>query len=239
MHILITGDSWANGAYDLKNCEEPTHPGLEYYLSEAGHRVTNLAVRGGSNHLAIKVLDLFLQSHKTPDLVLFMQCSFMREYRDYFDKSKSRNCQPDLLSNSNLDWHKNNIEDIVKPNFPLTCDQLQKFDIPVVVMGGNTKLHPIFKEYFPGMNCSFSQLGFSFEESYFDGRSDVEHFIKEFFIRTKLSTKEKYKFADDLMKNFMFKYDLWHSDNPFINEEHATTELHFKLYEHISLFLNK
>lgn len=49
MHIVLTGDSWINGAYNMPNLVEPTHPGLQWFLQhETHHRVTNLAIRGSA-----------------------------------------------------------------------------------------------------------------------------------------------------------------------------------------------
>jgi len=233
MNILILGDSWANGAYDLTNCQEPTHPGLEYYLSaESGHTVTNLAVRAGGNYLSLTLLQLFLEKHPAPDYIIFMQASFMREYIDYQDGG--RHVKLEWLKESNLNWNALEIEEIIKPNLEKTCIWLKSFNIPTIVIGGNTKVHPIMSKYFDGIHTSATELvDNTFKDSFFDSAHELELFNEVFFKKTKMSTKEKYRLAIKELQNFKQKYDYWHSDlsSEYINEEHGTTKLHYKLYQ--------
>ena len=240
MHIVITGDSWANGAYDFPQCGQPTHPGFEYYLTQAGHTVTNLSIRGGSNELALLVLQNFLKKHPKPDLYIFWQCAFMRDCRDYFVGED--NCKPkiDKLLNLNLDWYQDTVEKIIEPHVKKTCEKVKKLGIKTIVIGGNTKFHPAIADYFDGLHKSATELVFdNFEDSFFSDRHDLELFTNTYLKKnTFVNYNErsiKYKFVDQEMNKFFKKYDAWHdpSASQFINMQHGTTALHFKICEKI------
>ena len=108
MNIILCGESWMRGSYDIPHVMEPSDPGLMFLLQQQGHSVVNLSVQGGSNELQILILERFLRKQSTflPDLLIFMQCSLTRRYRDYgqemfrrnesFEKSKKRRNSSDI-----------------------------------------------------------------------------------------------------------------------------------------------
>lgn len=233
MNIVITGDSWANGAYDFPKCSDPTHPGFEYYLTQQGHKVTNLAVRGGSNELAIKLLENFLQDHPKPDLHVFWQCAFMRDCREYFDPH-NRNCVVEQkFHNLSLDWQATNVEDIIAPHIEQTCCAVKNLGLNTIAVGGNTKFHPVIEKYFDGIHCSASELVLKdFEDSYFSDRDSLEIFNKTLLTMSDLPKQIKYKLAVEEMNRFIKKYDTWYSNetDQYIIMEHGTTKTHHKIF---------
>ena len=235
----MVGDSWSNGAYGIPGCPEPTMPGIEYFLSQFNkHQVTNLSVRGGGNQSGIDLVHNFLEHYQKPDLIIFMQCSFMRDYKNYFIDRKTGwayETVRDACHNDALDWNNSNIDNIVQPNFERIAKQLQNFIFPLIVVGGNTKFHNIFTK-FPGVHKSFSQIAVdNFEDSYFDNRLDLEIFAKCFLKRSQLPNTEKYDIIDREFQKFINKINKWESSSlsKFFNCHHATAHLHFKLYEEI------
>jgi hypothetical protein len=241
MNIIICGDSWSNGAYDLKDCPHPTHPGIEYFLEFLdNHRVVNLSVRGGSNLLAIKILEKFLQeSNICIDAILFMQCSFMRDYKSYTISKKYDN--PDL-SQADLDWDEDYIEKILKPHFKKIYNQIKSIcqEIPVILIGGNTKVHPFLsKQLLGNAKSGIENIDSTACDSYFDNRIEFECFIKEYFKRTNVNTEKKYKIVDNEMKLFKNKMDILDSNNKYFNAEHGTTEWHFMTYQQIKPIIER
>ena len=239
MHIVILGDSWANGAYGIPGCPEPTMPGLEYFLSQnKKHRVTNLSVRGGGNQLSIEVVNNFLKHHEKPNLIIFMQCSFMRDYKNYFIDRKigwAYENMRDACYNDALNWNNSDIDSIIQPNFERISSQLQNFTIPLIVVGGNTKFHNVFRQ-FSGLHKSFSQIAVDdFKDSYFDNRLDLEIFAKCFLKKSQLPDAVKYDVVDKEFQKLIDKINQWESPSlsKFFNWHHATAHSHFKLYEEI------
>ena len=244
MHILIVGDSWSNGAYGIPGCPEPTMPGLEYFLSQrSNHRVTNISVRGGGNQYGIDLVHNFVKHHEKPDLIIFMQCSFMRDYKNYFVDRKvgwAYETVRDGCFNDALNWNSPTIDTIIEPNFTRIALQLQNFTCPMIVVGGNTKFHNTFKQ-FPGVHKSFSQVAVDdFEDSYFDNRLDLEIFAKCFLKKSELPNQEKYDVVDKEFEKFIKKINKWESQSleKFFNCHHATAHLHFKLYEEVCKILD-
>ena len=62
--IVIIGDSWGCGEWLFKDGRYGVvHPGLEQYLVDAGHPVTNLSGSNKQNEEAIDFLETYLESN--------------------------------------------------------------------------------------------------------------------------------------------------------------------------------
>jgi len=219
-------------------------PGLEYFLlKNTDHFVTNISVRGGTNQFSVDLIGNFISTVDLPDLIIFMQCSFMRDYKDMYQGKPdgwSIATVDKNMKTSNLNWSATTIEDVIAPNFKNIKNQLEEFDIPVLVIGGNTKFHPELKT-FPGVHTSCTTLAYKdFEDSYFDDSRQLEIFAKNFLKKSTLPTTEKYKLIDIEFKNFSKKMDLWNSEisNEYINQQHATKKLHYLLYQEVIKHIN-
>jgi hypothetical protein len=103
------------------------HPGLEHYLTECGHRVTNISIPGGCNNHIINAiiskepLDIF-------DVIFYFQTDPIRDLHPYTSFKKDFIKYEQLISyqNSQLD---------------LTYTQLNKFGTKIYMLGGCSKLN--------------------------------------------------------------------------------------------------
>ena len=96
MHICIVGDSWGLGEWDSTKPPykyENTHKGLQFYLEEKGHIVTNLSRAGASNFEAYTQLEN--SSYQNFDHIIWFKSdplrsvfSFTKEFSKHpnFDK---------------------------------------------------------------------------------------------------------------------------------------------------------
>ena len=82
MKFLIAGDSWGCGEWD-KDCTHNPHRGLEQYLVEDGHQVTNLSNQGISNHDIYQRIDAYFRRNTTHtiDAVFVFQTEYNRDYK--------------------------------------------------------------------------------------------------------------------------------------------------------------
>lgn len=239
MHIVITGDSWSNGAYDIPGFEEPSHPGIEYFLAEIGHRVTNLSVRGGSNTLALNVLEKFISEYGKPDLHIFWPCAFSRCARDYKTVENRRAPSKEGFEKLGLDFTQKSIHLQLKPYHRKICEHLKKLDCNTICFGGNTKFPHIYSKYFPSLLKSASELvplPVSFEDSYFSDRRDLDMWSQFVLYQSDFEKEFKYDLVDKEMKLFITKHDAWHNpaNSEWINMQHGTVKTHRFIFEKVA-----
>jgi hypothetical protein len=235
MNILMIGDSWGTGAFDIKNFHDPSHPGLAYFLNQ-NHTVTNLSVRGGSNGIGIYLIENFLKEYPKPDLLVWVQANFMRDARNYLE-GVNRNPTREGIEKLNINWNASTIDDILLPYFTNTCEAIQQFDIPTISVGASAKVHPKIMEYFNGIPISATELVTQdFEDSYFENRLDIEMFSKQYLRSTKVQLLETLDLWNTELSIFLNKYDLW-QNSPYIIEQHGNLRLHKRLYEEVEKLL--
>lgn len=230
------------GCYDLQ-LMEPIHPGLASLLVEEKHHVINLAVQGGSNELQLfKIEKLFKISKWKPDVIIFMQCSLMRRYRNYSVMEFRRTIDPDLLhkhkSLNDFDFTKNTVEQVLSPIVHKLAQQLSDYNIPIIIASGNTKMHPVWNEYFDHVMPSADQLWNTAEDSYFSDRDSVDRFINLFLKNSTLDKDLKKELMIQVLDDFSTKWDRWQNNQDWIAWEHGTLHWHEKFYKEIKPFLS-
>lgn len=238
LHIVLTGDSWINGAYNMPDLVEPTHPGLEWFLQhETQHRVTNLAIRGSGNQEALLVLEQFLQiTDKPVDLILFSQCSFMRDYFKFRNSVEQNRLIWEHQHKHSLDWSARNYEDIIAPNFENIYTRLKIVakGIPVFIIGGNTKFHACAESHFPNMQKSISSLLIpNLSESYFDRNDELIHF--NFYAKKYKSLSLKEITVE--IENHLGMIDVWENNLHYFLHKHGTLLAHQNLFLHLKSVL--
>lgn len=82
MNILIAGDSWGCGEWDV-NCDYNTHKGLQQFLEDDGHQVFNVSHQGLGNHEIYLNIKAFLDRSfiSQIDLVIVFQSEYNRDYK--------------------------------------------------------------------------------------------------------------------------------------------------------------
>lgn len=231
----MIGDSWGTGAFDIKNFHDPSHPGLAYFLNQK-HTVTNLSVRGGSNGIGIYLIENFLKEYPKPDLLVWVQASYMRDARNYL-AGKNRNPTQEGIFKLKINWNASNMDDILSHYFTYICEAIKRFDIPTISVGASAKVHPKIMEYFDGIHVSATELVTEgFEDSYFENRLDIEMFSKQYLYSTTVHKPTALDFWETEFSIFLKKYDLW-QNSPYITEQHGNLRLHKRLYEEITKLL--
>ena len=240
MKLLLCGDSWMHGCYQIPEVLEPTHPGLQSFLVEDGHSVINLAVQGSSNELQLQKIDTFF-SHTNwrPDVVIFMQCALMRRFRNYTSKSFRRMIHDDMLFNGvsrqDFDFNGDSVEDILSPIVHKLAKQLEAYNLPILIASGNTKMHPVWNDYFDRVLPSGDDLWAKHtDNSYFSDRDSIERFGQ---VLMKYCQDHSRKFKKDLMiqamEDFTTKWEAWQNNPRWIAWEHGRLNWHHELYKRI------
>jgi len=87
MNVLIAGGSWGCGELtQIRGKHVVTHLGIEQYFKDAGHTVTNMSRRGGSNKQAVNDIK---EQFKNFEIILWFQTDPIRDLRPYRDVSFS------------------------------------------------------------------------------------------------------------------------------------------------------
>lgn len=82
MNILIAGDSWGCGEWDV-NCDYNPHTGLQKFLEDDGYKVYNVSHQGLGNHEIYQNTKAFLDRSFIDqiDLVIIFQSEYNRDYK--------------------------------------------------------------------------------------------------------------------------------------------------------------
>lgn len=89
MKILITGDSWGRGewTWDREGNYYNSHAGLQAYMEEDGHQVTNVSHEMGSNLSAFVALKKALE-HQHYNAVIWLHTDPLRDLRPEYNSIK-------------------------------------------------------------------------------------------------------------------------------------------------------
>ena len=137
MHICIFGDSWGVGEWERDPVTKEhvnTHKGLEQYLLDKGHNVTNISLPGTSIDRTCNKLIVTLLSVKSFDLCFWFKTDPMRNYKvplegyeEYFS-SKGKMTFEDIIADKDK-------------QSDLSYNRLNELGITIHCIGGLSKLN--------------------------------------------------------------------------------------------------
>lgn len=149
--ILIAGDSWGCGEWNVE-CTEVLHPGLEFYLKNDGHTVTNISKGGCSNMDSIFRISSWLERFKDQsiDTVLIFQTEYTRDYKHFKD---SDDCQVNSLNDLADRW--------IERMYYRLSELAQQHQFKVYIIGGcsDTKAFDNMSNDYP--NCNIACQSFT------------------------------------------------------------------------------
>lgn len=149
MNFLVVGDSWGCGEWD-KDCTHNPHRGLEQYLTEDGHRVSNFSDKGISNHDIYQRIDTYFRRNANHDIdaVFVFQTEYSRDYKHSDGWENQLDAQ---------DWKEiSNPEDIamrwISRFYRNLSDVAQKSNCKIYIIGGvsDTLWFDNIEEHYPG-----------------------------------------------------------------------------------------
>lgn len=131
-NILIAGDSWGKGEWNLE-CTAVRHSGLQQYLENDGYTVTNISKGGISNLDTVARLSHYLDHYGTrlPDRIMVFQTEYTRDFKHYA-------MQHDFGS---LDFSRiKTINDLIScwvERFYMRLSELSvQYQVPIFIIGG-------------------------------------------------------------------------------------------------------
>jgi hypothetical protein len=145
--FLICGDSWGVGAYKYIG-DPPTgitpipNTGLDYFLTQQGHQITNISKGADSNFLQLVALNSKLKESPNYDYIIWVQTEINRDLID----SKIQ------YPNFDINNFKESMSYVKDINYQYVQTIYNEFKIPFIVIGGLSSIDSNIYNY------SFAQL---------------------------------------------------------------------------------
>lgn len=154
MKFLIIGDSWGIGEYKIKNCimEAVPDTGLEYYLTQLNHTVTNLSAGSACNFGQLRNARTHLDDVCNDyDYIIWFHTEPVRDVPDTIidDEIDSPNQFPEFSSIKDFDQA---MEYISYQNYKFAQSIFDQHYVPFVVIGGIGRLSKSIDDF------SFAQI---------------------------------------------------------------------------------
>lgn len=218
MHFLITGDSWSQGEWDGYPTDyHVSHPGIEQYLIDDGHSVTNVGKGGYNNNESFDAINGEF------DHLIFFYTDPLRQATE----QQIKLLLPfDIITDHNINLHSN-----------LVCLK-QTTDCKITIIGGCAK--------YVGSAESINYLVPSISELLVPGFEDTEfmgsrEWEKHFFKHERNFTVEQKSQWLTVMSRAGEKYTIWNKNKEMFWPDglHANRHGTQKVYEYLKqLWLN-
>lgn len=133
MKFFIMGDSWGQGEY--KNCQLVPDTGLERYLLELGHTVTNVSAGSACNFGQLRHAYWTLKEHADYDYIVWFHTEGVRDIDQIIlrDPTDAPIQYPDF----DLDYnYVQALEYLANRNYQYAQECFNEFQIPFIVIGG-------------------------------------------------------------------------------------------------------
>jgi hypothetical protein len=147
MKFFILGDSWGVGEWIKKNgvFESVPNTGLDYYLSQLGHTVTNISAGSAGNFGQLRHAYWTLKEKSDYDYIIWFHTESMRDIEEILikDPAEGQRYFPDFdISNfeSGLDY-------IDFENYKYAQTIADEYNIPFIVIGGQYQVNPVIDQF--------------------------------------------------------------------------------------------
>lgn len=151
MKILVVGDSWGCGVweYSKKSNIKPfiIHKGIEQFMIDDGHEVTNLSVGGTSNKSNIRRMKM-LDNLNYYDYIFFIKTDPLR------------NMLSSVKYKTNTKWFED-YESLLLMNYNFMLDdykELNNFNTPIYIIGGCYKVNIELLKQFNNLKLVLSSI---------------------------------------------------------------------------------
>jgi hypothetical protein len=147
MKFFILGDSWGVGEWTKKNNRFESIPdtGLDYYLTQLGHTVTNISAGSAGNFGQLRHAYWTLKEKPDYNYIIWFQTESMRDIEEIIinDPSEGQKYFPDFdISNfeSGLDY-------LDFENYKYAQTITDEYNIPFIVIGGHGPVNPAINQF--------------------------------------------------------------------------------------------
>ena len=147
MKFFILGDSWGVGEWTKKSCRFESTPdtGLDYYLTQLGHTVTNISAGSAGNFGQLRHAYWTLKENSNYDYIIWFHTESMRDIEEILinQPDESQQYFPDFdISNfeSGLDY-------LDFQNYKYAQTITDDYNIPFIVIGGQCPVNPVITQF--------------------------------------------------------------------------------------------
>jgi hypothetical protein len=143
----MLGDSWGVGEWIVKNGLHESIPntGLDHYLTQLGHTVTNISAGSASNFGQLRHTYWTLKENSDYDYIIWFHTESMRDIEEILinDSDEGQRYFPDFdISNfeSGLDY-------LDFENYKYAQAITDAYNIPFIVIGGQCLINPVIDQF--------------------------------------------------------------------------------------------
>lgn len=145
--FFILGDSWGCGEWewDSEVVQLVPDTGVEYYLTEQGHSVTNISAGSASNFGQLRHANYTLMEDSNYDYILWFHTEPVRDILETIinDPQEGKIQYPDF----DISDYFLALKYIHKQNYVYAQKMYDKYKIPFVLIGCNSSVHNIIDNY--------------------------------------------------------------------------------------------
>jgi hypothetical protein len=148
MNFFILGDSWGVGEWKYVNHKFISIPctGLDFYLTQLGHTVTNISAGSAGNFGQLRHAYWTLKENANYDFMIWFHTESMRDIKEIMidDPDEGRRMFPNFAMDIDFDQvlHYINVE-----NYRYAQNLYKEYQVPFIVIGGQSPVDPVIKEF--------------------------------------------------------------------------------------------
>ena len=147
MKFFIAGDSWGVGEWALiSGCHKLVpNTGLDYYLTQLGHTVTNISAGSAGNFGQLRHTYWSLKENSNYDYIIWFHTESMRDIEEILinDPDEGQRYFPDFdISNFDI-----GLDYLDFKNYKYAQTIADEYNIPFIVIGGQCPVNPIINQF--------------------------------------------------------------------------------------------
>lgn len=147
MKFFILGDSWGVGEWTKKNgaFESVPNTGLDYYLSQLGHTVTNISAGSAGNFGQLRLAYWTLKEKSDYDYIVWFHTESMRDIEEIIinDPEEGQRYFPDF----DIGNFESGLDYLDFENYKYAQTIADEYNIPFIVIGGQCTVNLIIDQF--------------------------------------------------------------------------------------------
>ena len=147
MKFFILGDSWGVGEWTKKSGRFESTPdtGLDYYLTQLGHTVTNISAGSAGNFGQLRHAYWTLKENSNYDYIIWFHTESMRDIEEILinEPDEGQRYFPDF----NISNFESGIDYLDFQNYKYAQTIADEYNIPFIVIGGQCPANPIINQF--------------------------------------------------------------------------------------------
>ena len=147
MKFFILGDSWGVGEWTKKNgvFESVPNTGLDYYLSQLGHTVTNISAGSAGNFGQLRLAYWTLKEKSDYDYIVWFHTEPVRDIEEILIKDPKEGQR--YFPNFNMNNFEAGLDYLDFENYKYAQTIANEYHIPFILIGGQSPVNSTITQF--------------------------------------------------------------------------------------------